>query len=232
MPSESQSDRTFEVLIGCDVRLYSEGIRHFLEQQPGYRVVGVASRAAELLRQAEQRLPSLVLLDQALPGGLETLRGLRRLLPSCRVVALGEPEQEEALLAWAEAGVAGFVPRDASLEDLLQTVTAAGRGELHCSPQVAGQLLRRLAARAEAGPTSLPRLPLTAREAEIVQLIDQGLANKEIASRLGIEIATVKNHVHNLLEKLQVHRRAEAAARLRGRDPRRPTPQWVFHRHE
>lgn len=216
--------RPVEVLIGTEVRLYSDGIRQFLDAQPGYRVVGIAARSAELLLKVEQRLPDVILLDQALPGSLETLRGIRRVLPSSRVVALGEPAADEALLSWAEAGVAGFVARDASVEDLLTSVEAALRGELHCSPRVAGQLLRRLASRAEQESQLPPRLPLTAREAEIFRFVDEGLSNKEIAAQLGIEVGTVKNHVHNLLEKLRVRRRSEAIERLRGKDPRRPTP--------
>jgi DNA-binding NarL/FixJ family response regulator len=216
------------ILIASGVRLYSEGLREFLERQPGYQVLGVADTAAATLRAAESSTPNLILLDQALAGSLETLRGLRRLRPDCAVIALGMPDQEEAILAWAESGAAGFVSRDASLSDLLVTIDGTLRGELVCSPQVAASLLRRLASRAAASPSNPPRQPLTAREAEIVRLIDEGLSNKEIATRLGIEVATVKNHVHNLLEKLRVHRRSEAANRLRGRDPRRPTPQHPF----
>ena len=208
------------ILIGCDVRLYSEGIGQFLSGQPGLTIVGVAGRAEEVLQQLQQLEPDLVLLDQALPDSLETLRQARRLRPGCRVIALGVPEQEEALLTWAEAGVAGLVPRNASVEDLHSIIASAVRGELHCSPSLAGTLLRRLVSRADAARDLGLGGPLTDREVEIVSLIDQGLSNKEIAVNLGIEVATVKNHVHNLLGKLQVHRRAEAAARLRGRGTR------------
>ncbi|HWA17115.1 MAG TPA: response regulator transcription factor, partial [Gemmatimonadales bacterium] len=208
--------------IGTEVRLYSDGIRQVLDTRPGYRVVGVASKSAELLLKVEQRLPDVVLLDPAMPGALEALRGIRRLHPAAKVVALGEPGSDELLLYWAEAGIAGFVGREASTDDLLLSVEGSMKGELHCSPKVAGQLLRRLASRAE--PTNPPRLPLTGREAEIFRLVEMGLSNKEIAAQLGIEVGTVKNHVHNLLEKLRVRRRSEAIERLRGKDPRRPTP--------
>ena len=102
------------------------------------------------------------------------------------------------------------------------------RGELRCTATLAAKLVQALSSREPPAAGHAPRSPLTARESEIVQLIDEGLSNKEIAVRLGIEVATVKNHVHNLLEKLRVHRRFEAAARLRGKDPRRPTPQELF----
>jgi two-component system nitrate/nitrite response regulator NarL len=208
------------ILIGCDVRLYSEGIGQFLSGQPGLSIVGVADRPDAVLSQLEQLEPDIVLLDQALPESLDTLRRIRDLRPGCRVIALGVPEQEEALLTWAEAGVAGLVPRSATVEDLHSIIGSAVRGELHCSPRLAASLLRRLAFRAAADRTAVSGSPLTVREAEILTLIDRGLSNKEIAVKLGIELPTVKNHVHNLLAKLRVHRRAEAAARLRSRSPR------------
>jgi DNA-binding NarL/FixJ family response regulator len=128
------------------------------------------------------------------------------------------PDQEDTLLEWAEAGVAGLVPREASFEDLLCTVGHAVRGEFRCSPRFAGRLLQRLAQPRLAAHPPERLSSLTARETEIIRLIDQGLSNKAIAVELGIELATVKNHVHNLLEKLHVHRRAEAAARIRRGD--------------
>ncbi len=212
------------ILIASDIRLYSEGIRECLRERGPFVVVGTATRAAEALILARELSPMVVLLDQAMAESLNTLRFIRRGLSDTSIIALGVPDQEDKLLEWAEAGITGFVPREASVEELASTIESAVRGELLCSPRLAGTLLRRLAWRTAVGGAPIPRSPLTAREAEIVRLIDLGLSNKEIAARLGIEVATVKNHVHNLLEKLHVHRRAEAAARLRGRDPRRPTP--------
>jgi DNA-binding NarL/FixJ family response regulator len=224
MDSRPEPWSVTRILIASDVRLYSEGIRQFLSGTTDLEVIGIVADTTEAIRQVSESSPDVVLLDQALPRGLEVLRALRELQSPCRVVALGVPDHEEILLTWAEAGVAGFVPRDATVESLRDTISSAARGELNCSARVAGTLLQRLQHRARDLPDLPPRLALTNREVEIVQLVDQGMSNKEIAARLGIEIATVKNHVHNVLEKLQVHRRAEAAARLRGRDPRRPTP--------
>lgn len=220
------------LLIGSDVRLYSEGLRQFLSTQPGCQVVATAVHAAAVLSEIKRCNPEVVLLDQALPGSLETLRGIRRIAPECRVVVLGVPDQEDAMLHWAEVGAVGFVPRDASLEDLVETIEAAVRGELRCTATLAAKLVHALAGRERPSAGHAPRSPLTARESEIVRLIDDGLSNKEIAVKLGIEVATVKNHVHNLLEKLRVHRRFEAAARLRGKDPRRPTPQELLAAHD
>jgi DNA-binding NarL/FixJ family response regulator len=160
----------------------------------------------------------VVLLDQTMSDGLDQVRRLQRVSSRPKVIALGMPDQEEMLLEWAEAGVSGFVPRDASVEDLVSTVESAVRGEFHCTAKLAGTLLRRLACRPSAASIWGASERLTPRESEIVGLIDGGLSNKEIAVRLGIEVATVKNHVHNLLEKLRVRRRGEAAARLRSHE--------------
>ncbi|HEX7241600.1 MAG TPA: response regulator transcription factor, partial [Longimicrobiaceae bacterium] len=123
-------------------------------------------------------------------------------------------ETEDVVLACAEAGVSGYVSRGASLDDLVGALRSVARGELVCSPHIAGSLFRRVAALSERREAS-PAAVLTPREREILGLIDQGLSNKEISRRLRIELSTVKNHVHNLLEKLQVSRRGAAAACLR-----------------
>jgi two-component system, NarL family, nitrate/nitrite response regulator NarL len=207
------------ILIVSEIRLYREGLADLLARQGSLRVVGTAEQADEALSLACEHHPCVVLIDKALPGGLSLSRKLLELEPDVRVVALGVPDDAESVLCVAEAGIVGYVPRDATVADLVGTVERAVRGELQCSPQLAGAIVRRLAMRATVGDES-NRGPLTARESEILRLIDEGLSNKEIAVRLGIEVATVKNHVHNLLEKLRVHRRAEAAAHLRARDPR------------
>jgi two-component system, NarL family, nitrate/nitrite response regulator NarL len=208
------------VLIVSEIRLYREGLAALLARRDSLSVLGTATQADEALHKACELNPDAVVLDQALPESLMLSRTLVQIRPDIRVVALGVPDSEDSVLSFAEAGIAGYVPREGSVQDLVDAVERAVRGELQCSPQLAGAIIRRLAWRAAAG-SELPRGPLTARETEIVRLIDQGLSNKEIAVRLGIEVATVKNHVHNLLEKLRVRRRAEAAARIRSarRDP-------------
>jgi two-component system, NarL family, nitrate/nitrite response regulator NarL len=206
------------ILIASDVRLYSEGIRQFLRDREAFHVFGVASNAADVIRVAESDRPDVILLDQALAGSLETLQEIRKRQPACRVIALGLPDEEAAMLKWAEAGVAGLVSRDASVDDLVCTIESAIRGDLHCSARIAGALLRSVASHSAVVPERRALLPLTSREIAIVELIADGLSNKEIANRLGIAVATVKNHIHNLLEKLRVRRRADAAACLRACD--------------
>ena len=124
---------------------------------------------------------------------------------------------ESDVLTCAEAGVAGFVPVEASLADLVATVEGVARGEFACSARIAGVLLRHVGnlALARTSPRALPAL--TARELEVLRLLDGRCSNKQIARQLGIEVATVKNHVHRLLEKLHVHRRMDAVATVKGR---------------
>ncbi len=204
------------VLVVAEIRLYREGLAQILSRSNDITVVGTAARHEEAVASAVELTPDVVLLDMATSNGLDVARAVAHASPAGRVVALAVPEDDHEVIACAEAGVAGYVPRHASLEELVAVIQSAARGEALCSPRVAASLLRRLAALG-GGPNGAGFAGhLTAREREIVRLIDGGLSNKEIARELGIEVATVKNHVHNLLEKLQVHRRGEAAARVRG----------------
>lgn len=210
------------VVIISSIRLYRDGLAEVLSQQDGITVAGTIGYPPAGLDGLAELGPDVVLVDLGTPEGLAILRQVVQWNPRVRVVALGLPETESNVIACAEAGAAGYVPREATLEDLVVAIRAAERGEIRCSPEVAAGLFRRLArwARSDpAGASHLPATRLTRRECEVVGLIEQGLSNKEIAARLGIELATVKNHVHNLLEKLRVHRRGEAAARLRREDP-------------
>lgn len=204
------------VLIVAHIRLYREGLAQVLAHEPSLAVVGSVASRAEALAVAARARPDIVLLDLATDESAVLVRQVTDTAAGMKVVAIGVSEVEGDVLSCAEMGVAGYVPREGSLEDLVAAVESVGRGELRCSPRIAGTLLRRLATMASERQPEV-RSRLTLREQEIVALIDRGLSNKEIAARLGIEIATVKNHVHNVLEKLSVRRRGEAAAKVRAR---------------
>ncbi len=156
--------------------------------------------------------PDVILLDTA-PANADTrIRALLSALPDVRVVALAVPNHETEILALAEAGIAGFVTSDASVAELVAAIESVARGEALCTPSVTAALMRRLASLARSWAEADPIEPLTLREREILELIDEGLSNKQIAQRLRIQLPTVKNHVHHILGKLGVQRRAEAAA--------------------
>ena len=212
--------RVISVLILSDIRLYRDGLAEVLARRRSIAVVGSAAEREEGVGLAVELEPEVVLVDMAMPESLATVRELRAHVPGARVVALGVPEVEREVIDCAEAGVAGYVTRERSLADMVEAIQRAARGEALCSPAMTATLLRRVATlAAERAPE---HAPLTARELEIVRLIDEGLSNKQIAQRLCIEIATVKNHVHHILEKLKVRRRSEAAARVRGQLAPRP----------
>jgi DNA-binding NarL/FixJ family response regulator len=218
------------VFILTRTRLLQDGLVHALVHCPGLEVVGAGADAGAVLPRIRELRPDVALVDVAGPQGTASVRVIRKECPNVKVVALAVPEVEDLIIGCAEAGVAGYVTREGSLEDLVATLESVSRGETLCSPRIAATLLRRLtdlAAQRDPQP-QLPRL--TARELQIVGLIDEGLSNKEIASRLCIGLATVKNHVHNILEKLQVHRRGEAAARVNGRLSTEPPQEWAGSR--
>lgn len=215
------------VAVVAGIGVYADGIACGLAAE-GLDVVGTATDAVGALRVVRDGRPDVVLLDMNLPAGLSLLQVLAGREARARVIALAVQETEDLVIACAEAGVAGYVPRDASLGDLARIARAAAAGEAPCSPRIAARLLHRVAALAAERPAAPGAGEgLTRRESEIVELIDDGLSNKEIARELRIEVATVKNHVHHILGKLQATRRAEAAAIVRRA---RQTPRAVVRR--
>jgi two-component system, NarL family, nitrate/nitrite response regulator NarL len=199
----------------AETRLYREGLAHLLGRDSRVEVIGTAAGIETGLAMVFREAPDAVLLDVRLATELHLVAELIDAAPETRVIAFGVADEEETIIACAEAGVAGYVPCEAGVEELVCVVTGAIRDEVVCGPRVAGTLLRRVGALARECRGDVPEVRLTARETQIVALIDDGLSNKEIAARLHISLATVKNHIHNLLEKLNVSRRGEAAARAR-----------------
>ena len=204
------------VFIAADVRLYREGLAETLGRRESLSVVGAQRCGTEAMWHIVELRPDVVLLDVGMPQSCGFAREIQRNAPTTSIVALGIGESHDQILTYAEAGITGYLTIDTSLEDLVAVVESVSRGEAICSPQLAGSLVRRLAALAADREPDPPHARLTSREREVVALIERDLSNKEIANSLGIEVATVKNHVHNLLEKLSVHRRSEAIRLLGG----------------
>lgn len=207
-------------MVAAAVRLYRDGLAQSLSAS--MEVVSVTGDAPATLREAARLEPDVVLLDAAMPGALALVGALAQAAPDTRVVAFAVDEAHEAeVLACAEAGVAGWVGRDASAEEVVAAVLGAARGELLCSARTAALLSQRVAELARerrepaAVPEFIPAAQLTPRETEVGELLCRGASNKQIARNLGLQLATVKNHVHNILEKLGVRSRAEAGAVLR-----------------
>jgi DNA-binding NarL/FixJ family response regulator len=202
------SEKATRVLVVAPGRLHREGLGLLIGSRPRLEVIATAGCAEAALALIGEHAPDAVLVDLA-EGGLSVLRAVA---PHAKVVALGPWDDDATLVACAGAGVAGYADVDGSVDQLEQVLDGLERDELACSPALASTLVRRLGALAGGAPAH-PRV--TPREREILALVDEGLSNKEIAARLQIRVATVKNHVHNVLEKLQVNGRSAAAARVR-----------------
>lgn len=220
------------IVIASEIRLLCDGLADALDRRMRAQVVAMVHDPASVLRAVREQAPDVLLLDMALAESLAVVRTLGTVdAPSVQVVAFSVSDRESELMACIESGVAGYVARDGTVDDAVAAIESVRRGETLCSPRLAASLFRRVAAveraRRRAAPFSAAAppaepggppdadAPLTSREREILALIERGLSNKEIGTQLGIELATVKNHVHRLLEKLRVARRGQAAARAR-----------------
>ena len=210
LPTRDEQPRVaIRLALVTSVRLLQDGLAHLLRDRDRSLRVETIDPDASLESRLLSFSPDVVLVD------IVTLRRgvagrVRDAIPATRTVVFAVDEVEEDLLACAEVGVAGFVGRDASVEELLDAVASAQRGELHCPPRLASLMFRRLTAIVTGG--AVDRLSLTSRQVQIVRLIEEGLSNKEIARQLSIEVSTVKNHVHNVLGKLRVAHRWQAPA--------------------
>lgn len=199
------------VIVVSDVVLYREGLHASLVRDGRLNVLDlVGSHSA--LPVISRTLPDAVLLDGGVADSLSLARRIRANVPAVRIVGFGIAGDADRLVACAESGLAAFVDRDGSFDELVTAVLGALRGELACSPKVSALLCERLAHLATAGQRPEE---LTRRERQIAILIGEGLSNKEIANDLRIGPSTVKNHVHNILEKLNVRRRAAIVHQLK-----------------
>jgi two-component system nitrate/nitrite response regulator NarL len=215
-PAQSDADRGTRVFIVAQVRLYRDGLAEALDRRDGFEVIGTAAATTEAVQAVRDVEAEVVLLDMAAVDTPEAARLVAGAAQDATVVGLAVVERESQVIAFAEAGIASYVPREASLADLVATIEGAARGEARCSPAITGSLLRRVAALAAERTAPPSDAPLTSREREVLELVDEGLSNREIGRRLFLAPPTVKNHIHNILEKLQVRSRGEAAARVRG----------------
>jgi DNA-binding NarL/FixJ family response regulator len=210
------STALLNVLVIGDNRLHCQGVAHLLEQDRRCCAIGVALNAYEALELLALKSADIALVDAAMLDGIELMRTIAAMHTTVKVVALGVDEDRDDMILYAEAGAAGYVPRAASVNELVSVMQSIEHGELPCSPRMAATLLRRvgvLAARTSAHAGNGVRT-LTRREREIVQLLGLRMSNKQIGGRLGIEAATVKNHVHRILEKLHAHRRSDIISLL------------------
>jgi DNA-binding NarL/FixJ family response regulator len=214
--TEIVSANVVDVVIVSDVRLLREALADNLARFDHVRVAGVSTHDGAVSAIASAP-GAIVLIDLNTPHVLSLVRSARDQRPESRFVAFAVSDCDESIISCAEAGVRGYVCQDGSVDDIVSALQSAVRDELHTSPHVAAALFRRLATIANGDEATVHTL--TRRQRQIAACIDRGLSNKEIARELGIQLATVKNHVHGLLAKLGAAGRGEAAARLRQEPP-------------
>jgi DNA-binding NarL/FixJ family response regulator len=205
-----------------DLRLLREGLVALLTEQDDITVIGTAASGSKALAKIKELQPDVALIDIGTPGkdGLAVTQALRQEVPAVKVIILGMPDLNEEIMACIEAGAAGYVLKEATIDYLVETIRAVHGGESFCSPRLAASLFSRIAELVSERQPAIAQsvIKLTAREVEIIKEIAEGLSNQEIAQRLFIQPQTVKNHIHNILDKLQLHNRLEAVHYARERN--------------
>jgi DNA-binding NarL/FixJ family response regulator len=208
------ADPPIRVLLADPHALFRRGVRLVLEDEIDIEVVGEAGDGLDAVERIVELVPDLVLIDVGMPGvsGIEATRRVRALVPSVKVAILTVSEKDEDLFAAVRAGATGYLLKEVSIEELPEAVRAVARGHSLISPTMASRLLSEfnaLSRRVEEERGNVPRL--SDRELEVLRLVARGFSNRDIATELVIAENTVKNHVRNILEKLQLRSRMEAA---------------------
>ncbi len=210
----SRDGEPIRVLVADDHALYRRGLEMVLGQEEGIEIVGEASDGAEAIRRVEELLPDVVLMDIRMPrrSGIEACTAIKDVVPSTKIVILTISDEESDLYEAVRAGANGYLLKDVPGEEIAAGIRAVAGGQSLISPSMASKLLSEFASmikKSEERP-QMPVPRLTERELEVLKLVARGMANRDIAKELYISENTVKNHVRNILEKLQLHSRMEA----------------------
>ena len=212
---------SIRIFIADDNCLLLEGLVTMLGEQEDFIVVGTAPSGRKALELIKESQPEVALIDIGMPDkdGLEVTQILHQDVPTVKVIILGLVDLTDEIMACIEAGATGYVLKESSFDHLVDKIRSVHRNEAFCSPRMAASLFSRIAELTSEVKMQIPvdSIKLTARELDVINLIAEGLPNKEIAKRLFIETQTVKNHIHNILDKLQLHNRFETVQYARER---------------
>ena len=209
-----------KILLVNEIQLMGNVIAAALEDEPDIRVVARATNIDDALKLVQEKDVDVALVSTRLPeqGALKLTSAITELAPSTKVLALGLTEEKKRVLRYVEAGATGYILKDDSLDDMIENVRAAVDDKVYVSPQIAAAMMERLSDLAQmfsdVENSVTDDAGLTSRELEVLELIGKGLTNQQISNQLVIEVGTVKNHVHSILDKLNVSSRGEAAAYL------------------
>lgn len=203
------------VLVIEDNRLVRDGLVALLEGQPDFRVVAAAEEAKVGLLQVKQTKPHVVLLDASLgnTSSHRIVESVRKSAPDTRVIVMDLLPAQQDIIEFIKAGASGFIVKDATVDDFVNTIRSVAEGSNVVPPALTGTLLSHIADQTAVRnpPGATEGVRMTKREREIVNLIAEGMSNKEIAQRLNLATYTIKSHVHNILEKLALHSRLQIA---------------------
>lgn len=210
-----------KVLLIIEVRLIADIFASVLEDEPDIEITGFVSTQKDALDFVQKHNVDVALVSAGQPNqdALQLTRAIMECSPVTKVLILGlSEENQQDTLRYIEAGAAGYILKDSSLQDLVEVIRLARKGEAQISTRIAGAMMERLFRLARMFSAVEHRMDgdvrLTTRELEVLQFIGEGLTNQQIATRLVVEVGTVKNHVHRILEKLNVSNRQEAASYL------------------
>jgi DNA-binding NarL/FixJ family response regulator len=202
------------VLVVDDHALFRRGLEMVLGQEPDIEVVGEAADGAEAVAKASALLPDIVLMDVRMPrrSGIEACTAIKDVVPSAKIVMLTISDEEADLYEAIKAGASGYLLKEISIDEVASAIRAVAGGQSLISPSMASKLLSEFATMIKKTDErhQVPAPRLTERELEVLKLVARGLNNRDIAKELFISENTVKNHIRNILEKLQLHSRMEA----------------------
>jgi DNA-binding NarL/FixJ family response regulator len=203
---------SIQIVIIDDHPLFREGVVNTLQSEPDFEIVGEGTSAGEALRLTGESLPDLLLLDINIPGGgLNVVPKIAAISPVTKIIMLTASEAEDDVVSALKAGARAYVLKGVSARDLRNILRAVHNGEAYVTPTLAASLLSDLKAEASGVKKSSPLDDLTEREREILELVADGKSNKEIGAQLFLSEKTVKHHMTNILQKLHVRNRVEAA---------------------
>jgi two-component system, NarL family, nitrate/nitrite response regulator NarL len=198
------------LIITSSVRLVREGLAATFDGRDGVVVAETVDLGPCGIARIAAAEADVVLVDLGQTDPFAAARTIKVASPGVKLIAFGLDEIDDRVFACAAAGFCGYVPRESSADELYRALVDVMEGRMHCAPHIAAAMFNRLADFLQEQSPPLPSL--TSRESEILALVDQGCSNKDIARQLAISSATVKNHMHNILQKLHVSRRGQAAA--------------------